>query len=66
MPVDLELTPKQKRAAVERCREPVVYPDVAREDALRMVAARAVRPRTPRELRRRSQWGLGGVAVTRS
>jgi hypothetical protein len=64
MPVDLELTPKQKRAAGERCCEPVVYPDVAREDALRMAAARAVRPRTPRELRRRSQWGLGRVAVT--
>jgi ArsR family transcriptional regulator len=36
MPVDLELAPKQKRAAGERCCEPVVYPDVIREDALRM------------------------------
>jgi ArsR family transcriptional regulator len=36
MPIDLELTPKQKRAAGERCCEAVVYPDVAREDALRM------------------------------
>jgi ArsR family transcriptional regulator len=36
MSVDLELAPKQKRAAGERCCEPVVYPDVAREDALRM------------------------------
>jgi ArsR family transcriptional regulator len=36
MPVDLELAPKQKRAAGERCCEPVVYPDVQREDALRM------------------------------
>jgi ArsR family transcriptional regulator len=36
MSVDLELAPKQKRAAGERCCEPVVYPDVQREDALRM------------------------------
>ena len=36
MPVDLELAPKQKRAPGERCCEPVVYPDVQREDALRM------------------------------
>jgi ArsR family transcriptional regulator len=36
MPVDLELAPKQKRAAGERCCEPVVYPDVARDHALRM------------------------------
>jgi ArsR family transcriptional regulator, arsenate/arsenite/antimonite-responsive transcriptional repressor len=36
MPIDLELAPKQKRAAGERCCEPVVYPDVAREDARRM------------------------------
>jgi ArsR family transcriptional regulator len=36
MPVDLELAPKQKRAAGERCCEPVVYPDVQREQALRM------------------------------
>ena len=36
MSVDLELSPKQKRAAGERCCEPVVYPDVQREQALRM------------------------------
>jgi ArsR family transcriptional regulator len=36
MSVDLELTPKTKRAPGERCCEPVVYPDVAREQALRM------------------------------
>ena len=36
MSIDLELSPKQKRAAGERCCEPVVYPDVQREEALRM------------------------------
>ncbi len=36
MAVDMELAPKQKRAAGERCCEPVVYPDVARDRALRM------------------------------
>jgi ArsR family transcriptional regulator len=36
MSVDLELTPKQKRPAGERCCEPVVYPDVQREQARRM------------------------------
>jgi ArsR family transcriptional regulator, arsenate/arsenite/antimonite-responsive transcriptional repressor len=36
MPVDLELVPKQKRPPGERCCEPVVYPDVEREQALRM------------------------------
>jgi ArsR family transcriptional regulator len=36
MPVDLELSPKTKRAPGERCCEPVVYPDVQREQALRM------------------------------
>src|ERR1022692_3527664 len=36
MPIDMELAPKQKRAAGERCCEPVVYPDVQRDDALRM------------------------------
>src|ERR1700742_1218258 len=35
MAVDLELAPKQKRAAGERCCEPVVYPDVRREQAIR-------------------------------
>ncbi|HEY4450751.1 MAG TPA: metalloregulator ArsR/SmtB family transcription factor [Solirubrobacteraceae bacterium] len=36
MLVDLELSPKHKRAAGERCCEPVVYPDVERDHALRM------------------------------
>jgi len=36
MPVDLELTPKSKRAAGEPCCQPVVYPDVDREHAVRM------------------------------
>lgn len=36
MIVDLELAPKQKRAAGERCCEPVVYPDVRRDQAVRM------------------------------
>ncbi|MGH2841914.1 MAG: ArsR/SmtB family transcription factor [Solirubrobacteraceae bacterium] len=36
MTVDLELAPKRKRAAGERCCEPIVYPDVQREHATRM------------------------------
>jgi ArsR family transcriptional regulator len=36
MSVDLELTPKQKRPPGQPCCEPVVYPDVEREQALRM------------------------------
>jgi ArsR family transcriptional regulator, arsenate/arsenite/antimonite-responsive transcriptional repressor len=36
MAVDLELAPKQKRPAGEPCCEPVVYPDVEREQAQRM------------------------------
>jgi ArsR family transcriptional regulator, arsenate/arsenite/antimonite-responsive transcriptional repressor len=36
MSVDLELTPKVKRPAGETCCEPVVYPDVEREQAIRM------------------------------
>jgi ArsR family transcriptional regulator len=36
MAVDLELAPKTKRPAGERCCEPVVYPDVEREQASRM------------------------------
>ncbi len=36
MPIDLELAPKQKRAPGEPCCEPVVYPDVEREQAVRM------------------------------
>jgi ArsR family transcriptional regulator, arsenate/arsenite/antimonite-responsive transcriptional repressor len=38
MAVDLELAPKQKRPAGERCCEPVVYPDVERDQAVRMAA----------------------------
>ena len=38
MAVDLELTPKTKRPAGERCCDPVVYPDVEREQAVRMAA----------------------------
>jgi ArsR family transcriptional regulator, arsenate/arsenite/antimonite-responsive transcriptional repressor len=38
MRVDLPLAPKHKRAAGERCCEPVVYPDVARDHATRMAA----------------------------
>ncbi len=36
MVVDLELVPKQKRPPGERCCEPVVYPDVERDEAVRM------------------------------
>lgn len=36
MSVDLELTPKTKRAAGAPCCEPVVYPDVDRTQATRM------------------------------
>ena len=36
MAVDLELVPKQKRPAGDRCCEPVVYPDVERSQATRM------------------------------
>ncbi|MGI8729446.1 MAG: ArsR/SmtB family transcription factor [Solirubrobacteraceae bacterium] len=43
MASDLELTPKRKRAAGERCCEPVVYPDVEREHAVRMaLVAKAI------------------------
>ena len=38
MAVDLELTPKTKRPAGGRCCEPVVYPDVERDDAVRLAA----------------------------
>ena len=38
MAIDLQLAPKTKRAAGECCCEPVVYPDVAREQAQRMAA----------------------------
>ena len=36
MAINLELVPKQKRAAGEACCEPVVYPDVERHEAERM------------------------------
>ncbi|HEX8688830.1 MAG TPA: metalloregulator ArsR/SmtB family transcription factor [Solirubrobacterales bacterium] len=36
MAVDLEFAPKTKRPAGEPCCEPVVYPDVAREQAERI------------------------------
>jgi ArsR family transcriptional regulator, arsenate/arsenite/antimonite-responsive transcriptional repressor len=36
MSVELVLTPKIKRPAGERCCEPVVYPDVERDEAIRM------------------------------
>jgi ArsR family transcriptional regulator len=38
MAVELELVPKTKRPAGEPCCEPVVYPDVEREQATRMAA----------------------------
>ncbi len=36
MTVDLQLTPKQKRPAGERCCEPVAYPEVERRQAERL------------------------------
>jgi ArsR family transcriptional regulator len=36
MTINLELSPKQKRPAGERCCEPVVYPEVARQEAERI------------------------------
>ena len=36
MTVELELTPKSKRAAGERCCKPVVYPEVERDQAIRI------------------------------
>lgn len=38
MAVDLKLAPKTKHPAGERCCEPVVYPDVEREQAERLAA----------------------------
>ena len=38
MAVDLELAPKQKRPAGERCCEPVAYPEIERAEAERMAA----------------------------
>jgi ArsR family transcriptional regulator, arsenate/arsenite/antimonite-responsive transcriptional repressor len=43
MAVDFQLTPKTKRPAGEPCCEPVVYPDVERQEAERMaVIAKAL------------------------
>ena len=36
MAIDLELAPKQKRPAGERCCDPVAYPDVDRDRAIRL------------------------------
>jgi ArsR family transcriptional regulator len=36
MTVDLELAPKQKRAAGEPCCKPIVYPDIERHEAERV------------------------------
>ncbi len=36
MAIDLELAPKHKRPAGERCCEPVAYPEVERREAQRM------------------------------
>jgi ArsR family transcriptional regulator, arsenate/arsenite/antimonite-responsive transcriptional repressor len=42
-PVELDLAPKQKRPAGEPCCEPVVYPDIEREQAERMgLVAKAI------------------------
>src|SRR5437868_15512866 len=38
MAVDLELAPKTKRPAGERCCEPIVYPDGERDEAAGMAA----------------------------
>ena len=38
MAIDLKLSPKQKRPAGEPCCEPVVYPDIEREQAERMAS----------------------------
>lgn len=38
MPVNLHLAPKTKRPAGEPCCEPVVYPDVERDQAVGMAA----------------------------
>jgi ArsR family transcriptional regulator len=43
MAVDLELAPKHKRPAGQPCCEPVVYPDVERDRAVRMaIVAKAL------------------------
>jgi ArsR family transcriptional regulator, arsenate/arsenite/antimonite-responsive transcriptional repressor len=38
MAIDLPLSPKQKRPPGEPCCEPVVYPDIERQQAVRMAA----------------------------
>ena len=38
MPVDLPLSPKQKRPAGQPCCEPVVYPEVSGDEAARLAA----------------------------
>src|ERR1700753_2951892 len=38
MPVDLEMAPKTKRPAGDPCCEPIVYPDVERDQGTRMAA----------------------------
>ena len=38
MAVDMKLTPKIKRAPGEPCCQPVVYPDVERDEAVRMAS----------------------------
>jgi len=38
MPVDLELAPKQKHPAGEPCCEPLVFPDIDRDQAASMAA----------------------------
>ena len=65
MSVDLELAPKQKRAAGEPCCEPVVYPDVEREQALRMadVAKALGDPDPPAARRRAAQARRQGLRV---
>lgn len=38
MTIDLDVTPRRKRAPGEPCCEPVVYPDIERSEAERMAA----------------------------
>ncbi len=61
MAINLELTPKTKRPPGEPCCEPVVYPDVERDQAMRM-ATIAKAGSSSNGLRRgeriRSAWAL--------
>ena len=50
MGVDLELTPKTKRPAGERCCEPVVYPDVTAADAATVLVPHETHGRTDETL----------------